>query len=127
MVPRSNSSVWYRIVRLRDDLLKVNINLPLILKIKLGNGQTTSFWHDTWAGGSTSHVLFPHLHKLDVNPNCYVSERCPVSTVSAPVIPASHLIDVGLANPNFLPGLLFNWAWHKEPRTSPEPEELTNL
>nr|GEV57985.1 putative RNA-directed DNA polymerase, eukaryota, reverse transcriptase zinc-binding domain protein [Tanacetum cinerariifolium] len=49
---RSNSSVWYHIVRLRDDLLKVNINLPSIFKIKLGNGQTTSFLHDTWAGGS---------------------------------------------------------------------------
>ncbi|GKD51405.1 hypothetical protein Tco_1280381 [Tanacetum coccineum] len=121
---RSNSSVWYHIVRLRDDLLKVNINLPSIFKIKLGIGQTTSFWHDTWAGGSTLHILFPRLHKLDVNPNCFVSERCPVSNVSAPV---SHLIDIGSANPNFPPGLLFNWAWRRELRTSPELEELTNL
>ncbi|GJZ25130.1 zinc finger, CCHC-type containing protein [Tanacetum coccineum] len=28
-------------------------------------------------GGLTLQTLFPRLHKLDVNPNCYVSERCP--------------------------------------------------
>ncbi|GKC05320.1 RNA-directed DNA polymerase, eukaryota, reverse transcriptase zinc-binding domain protein [Tanacetum coccineum] len=82
----------------------------------IGIGQQTSFWHDTWAGGSTLHILFPRLHKLDVNPNCYVSERCLVSNVSAPI---SHLIDIGSANPNSPPGLLFNWAWRREPRTFP--------
>ena len=124
---RSNSGVWYHIVRLRHDLLKVNINLSSIFKIKLGNGQTASFWHDTWSGGPTLHVLFPQLHKLDVNPNCYVSERCPISIVSAHAIPVSHHLDVGSTNPNSPPGLLFNWAWRREPRTSPELEELTNL
>nr|GFB34609.1 RNA-directed DNA polymerase, eukaryota, reverse transcriptase zinc-binding domain protein [Tanacetum cinerariifolium] len=99
---RSNSGVWYHIVRLRDDLFKININLPSIFKIKLGNGQTTSFWHDTYAGGLTFHILFPRLHKLDVNPNCYVTERCSLSNVLASV---SHLIDIGSANPN-PPGLL---------------------
>ncbi|GJT34359.1 RNA-directed DNA polymerase, eukaryota, reverse transcriptase zinc-binding domain protein [Tanacetum coccineum] len=71
--------------------------------------------------------MFPRLHKLDVNPNCYVSERCPVSNVLALVIPVSHLIDVGSANSNSPPHLLFNWAWRLEPRTSLELVELTNL
>ncbi|GKE73050.1 hypothetical protein Tco_1535091, partial [Tanacetum coccineum] len=53
-------------------------------------------------GGSTLPVLLSRLHKLDVNLNCYVSERCPVSSL---VIPASHHIDVGLANPDSPPGL----------------------
>ncbi|GKB03316.1 RNA-directed DNA polymerase, eukaryota, reverse transcriptase zinc-binding domain protein [Tanacetum coccineum] len=81
-----------KVYKVRDDLLKVNINLPSIFKIKLGNGQTTSFWHDTWAGALVS-----------------------------------HLIDIGSANPNSPPRLLFNWAWRREPRTFPELEELTNL
>ncbi|GJV81329.1 RNA-directed DNA polymerase, eukaryota, reverse transcriptase zinc-binding domain protein [Tanacetum coccineum] len=43
------------------------------------------------------------------------------------IAPISHLIDIGSANPNSPPGLLFNWAWRREPRTFPELEELTNL
>ncbi|PWA52455.1 cytochrome P450 [Artemisia annua] len=87
---RSNSGVWYQIVKLRSDLLKVNINLPSIFKIKLGNGQSTSFWHDPWIGGSPLKDSFPRLYRLDTNPNCNVFDRKPsVLTSPAVIVPVS--------------------------------------
>lgn len=42
------SGVWKQIVNLENDLGKVNVNLPSLFKIKIGNGEKTSFWHDNW-------------------------------------------------------------------------------
>ncbi|PWA85806.1 RNA-directed DNA polymerase, eukaryota, Reverse transcriptase zinc-binding domain protein [Artemisia annua] len=47
------SGTWSQIIKLKDDLSTININLPMLFKKKIGNGQATSFWHDNWLGGST--------------------------------------------------------------------------
>ncbi|GJW58510.1 putative RNA-directed DNA polymerase [Tanacetum coccineum] len=43
---KSNSGPWYHIMKLKDDLLGLEINLPSLFKRKLENGQKISFWHD---------------------------------------------------------------------------------
>ncbi|GKD52922.1 putative RNA-directed DNA polymerase, partial [Tanacetum coccineum] len=121
---RSNFGVWHQIVKLRNDLLKVNINLPSIFKIKLGNGQSTSFWHDPWIGGSPLEDSFPRLYRLDTNPNCNVFDRKPTDIVH---VSSNHLVSFGPEDTTSPPGLLFQWAWRREPRTTPELEELANL
>ncbi|GJT19944.1 RNA-directed DNA polymerase, eukaryota, reverse transcriptase zinc-binding domain protein [Tanacetum coccineum] len=121
---RLNFGVWYQIVKLRNDFLKVNINLPSIFKIKLGNGQSTSFWHDPWIGGSPLEDSFPRLYRLDTNPNCNVFYRKPTDIVH---VSSDHLVSFGPEDTTSPPGLLFQWAWRREPRTTPELEELANL
>ncbi|GJR77131.1 putative RNA-directed DNA polymerase, partial [Tanacetum coccineum] len=49
---RSKSGPWFRIAKLKEDLCKVGIDLPIIFKKKIGNGCDTRFWHDNWLGGS---------------------------------------------------------------------------
>ncbi|GKB24266.1 RNA-directed DNA polymerase, eukaryota, reverse transcriptase zinc-binding domain protein [Tanacetum coccineum] len=58
------SDTWSEIIKLKDDLSKININLSRIFKKKIGNGQTTSFWHDNWLGGSNLHETFPCLRAI---------------------------------------------------------------
>ena len=43
---KSKSCPWFRIAKVKDDLLKVNINLPSIFGKRIGNGCDTLFWHD---------------------------------------------------------------------------------
>ncbi|GJX81572.1 hypothetical protein Tco_0331053 [Tanacetum coccineum] len=121
---RSNLGVWYQIVKLRNDLLKVNINLPSIFKIKLGNGQSTSFWHDSWIGGSPLEDSFPRLYRLDTNPNCNVFDRKLTDIVH---VSSDHLVSFGPEDTTFPLGLLFQWPWREEPSTTPELEALANL
>ncbi|GJY23749.1 hypothetical protein Tco_0397407 [Tanacetum coccineum] len=104
---RSNVGVWYQIVKLKNDLLKVNINLPSIFKIRLGNGQSTSFWHDPWIGGSPLEDSFLRLYRLDTNPNCNVFDRKLTDIVH---VSSDHLVSFGPEDTTSPPGLLFQWA-----------------
>ncbi|GJZ85907.1 RNA-directed DNA polymerase, eukaryota [Tanacetum coccineum] len=44
------SGTWSRIINLKHELTKVGINLPKVFKKKIGDGRSTSFWHDHWLG-----------------------------------------------------------------------------
>ncbi|GJY12743.1 hypothetical protein Tco_0382052, partial [Tanacetum coccineum] len=115
------SGPWYYIKKLKEDLQRNGINLPLMFKRKVGNGQGTSFWNDIWLGGPTLSSSFPRLYRLDANPSCLVSERIP--TASSPSSPIVNSV-IGLSSP---PGLIFHWAWRRDIRTGHELEELNNL
>ncbi|GKB15937.1 putative RNA-directed DNA polymerase [Tanacetum coccineum] len=104
---RPNSGPWYHIAKIKDDLLKVNINLDNIFKIKLGNGQSTSFWNDIWIGDTPLVASFPRLY--------HVTRHSIQSTGN------------GSMSPYFPPGLIFQWVWRREPRPGPETEELISL
>ncbi|GJY70862.1 hypothetical protein Tco_0474565, partial [Tanacetum coccineum] len=64
---KSKSGPWYRIAKLKDDLSKIGIDLPLIFKKKIGDGCSTQFWLDTWLGGSPLKDTVPRLFRLDSN------------------------------------------------------------
>ncbi|GJT11855.1 RNA-directed DNA polymerase, eukaryota, reverse transcriptase zinc-binding domain protein [Tanacetum coccineum] len=42
-------------------------------------------------------------------------------------VSSNHLVSFGPEDTTSPPGLLFQWAWRREPRTTPELEELANL
>ncbi|GKF62050.1 hypothetical protein Tco_0182104, partial [Tanacetum coccineum] len=78
---RPNSRPWYHIAKIKDDLLKVNINLDNIFKIKLRNGQSTSFWNNIWISDTPLVASFPRLYRLDINPDYLVCDRNPTAHV----------------------------------------------
>ncbi|GJT51276.1 hypothetical protein Tco_0977433 [Tanacetum coccineum] len=126
---RPNSGPWYHIAKIKDDLLKVNINLDNIFKIKLGNGQSTSFWNDIWIGDTPLVASFPRLYRLDINPDCLVCDRNP--TAHVPLSSLATTSDVtrhsiqstgnGSMSPYFPPWAnLSNGMWRREPRLAPQ-------
>lgn len=40
---------------------------------KIGNGETISFWHDTWAGDCSLQTLFWDLFEICNQPDCSVA------------------------------------------------------
>nr|GFA67708.1 RNA-directed DNA polymerase, eukaryota, reverse transcriptase zinc-binding domain protein [Tanacetum cinerariifolium] len=54
-------SIWLVIVHEMKVLKKQGINI----KIKLGNGENTSFWDDIWRGDSAFKYLYPKLYALE--------------------------------------------------------------
>ncbi|GKD04387.1 putative RNA-directed DNA polymerase, eukaryota, reverse transcriptase zinc-binding domain protein [Tanacetum coccineum] len=125
---KSKSGPWFRIAKIKDDLLKVNINLPSIFKKKIGNGCNTLFWHDNWLGGSNLKATFPRLFHLETNPSCLVRDRtpsyiplnittAPLTTFASPITPGSPLNT----------SLVFNWAWNRPIRSEEELNELSGL
>nr|GEU58955.1 RNA-directed DNA polymerase, eukaryota, reverse transcriptase zinc-binding domain protein [Tanacetum cinerariifolium] len=134
---KSNSGPWYHIMKLKDDLCEVGINLPSIFKRKLENGQPTSFWHANWLGGFPLCESFPCLYRLDSNPDCLVIERSPTvrdNPLNTPTFVVSnaanataHIRESGLVGRESPPRLSFHWAWQRNLRSAPELDELKNL
>ncbi|GJT58545.1 RNA-directed DNA polymerase, eukaryota, reverse transcriptase zinc-binding domain protein [Tanacetum coccineum] len=125
---KSKSGLWFRITRIKDDLLKVNINLPSIFKKRIGNGCDTLFWHDNWLGGSNLKATFPRLFRLETKPSCLVRDQTPsyipLNTIIAPSTAfASTTTHVAPLNRN----LVFKWAWNRPIRSEEELNELSGL
>ncbi|PWA97495.1 RNA-directed DNA polymerase, eukaryota, Reverse transcriptase zinc-binding domain protein [Artemisia annua] len=121
---KPNSGPWYLIMKLKDDLLKLGINLTSRFKRKVENGRNTSFWKDNWLAGSPLCVMFPRLYRLDSNPNCKVNERSPTVLVpNSGFTQASSSISspMGFIPP---PDLRFQWDWTSELLNSWEFEDL---
>ncbi|GJX97779.1 RNA-directed DNA polymerase, eukaryota, reverse transcriptase zinc-binding domain protein [Tanacetum coccineum] len=107
----TSSGLWSRIMKLKTDLNLIGIDLPMLFKKKVGNGQNTRFWHDNWLGGLDGHVT-GHGH---------VTDSCP-----GPGRVTSSVIHPNSFQPTPV-GLSFNWAWIKRPYTVGEREELVIL
>ncbi|GKB41679.1 hypothetical protein Tco_0886621 [Tanacetum coccineum] len=113
---RSKSGPWFRIAKLKEDLCKVGIDLPIIFKKKIGNGCNTRFWRDNWLGGSPLKVDFPRLFRLDSNPQCLVCNRSPTFHPLA----STHVApDFSVTRPLPQTGLEFHWAWRRPIRSGP--------
>ncbi|PWA50966.1 RNA-directed DNA polymerase, eukaryota, Reverse transcriptase zinc-binding domain protein [Artemisia annua] len=56
-------------------------------KLKIGNGESKSFWKDIWVGSSPLCNAFPRLFRLESHPLCRVCDRVPtvISSTSVPV------------------------------------------
>ncbi|GJY14724.1 putative RNA-directed DNA polymerase, eukaryota, reverse transcriptase zinc-binding domain protein [Tanacetum coccineum] len=133
---------WSHIINLKSDLLKVDINLPMLFKRKIGDGQTTRFWHDNWLGGPNLQETFPCLYRLELNPNCLVCKR----TISTPQNSNATAIFshprltiatnfTSIANtpinqpPRSIPflGICPSWALRRRIRSQAETTELNDL
>ncbi|GJT14415.1 putative RNA-directed DNA polymerase, eukaryota, reverse transcriptase zinc-binding domain protein [Tanacetum coccineum] len=88
----TSSGLWLRIMKLKTDLNLIGIDLPMLFKKKVGNGQNTRFWHDNWLGGVSLHTFFPWLYRLESNPNYLVCER---NTTASPHQLVGHVTGHG--------------------------------
>ncbi|GJS89127.1 RNA-directed DNA polymerase, eukaryota, reverse transcriptase zinc-binding domain protein [Tanacetum coccineum] len=121
---KANSGLWYHIMKLKDDLATLEINLSSLFMKKVENGNDTSFWHDKWMDGDPLCASFPRLYRLESNKCCCVSDRCPTPRgydIEPLIVDFGPL---GLDNP---PGLNFHWAWCRSIRSINEVEEHNNL
>ncbi|GJR52601.1 hypothetical protein Tco_1403122, partial [Tanacetum coccineum] len=111
---KANTGPWYHIMKLKDDLATLEINLSSLFMKKVENGNDTSFWHGKWMGEDPLCVSFPRLCRLESNKCCSVSDRCPIAR-GCDILPL--IIDfgpLGLDNPL---GLKFHWVWCRSIRS----------
>nr|GEU89646.1 hypothetical protein [Tanacetum cinerariifolium] len=52
-------------------------------KIRVGNGMSTSFWHDQWLGDSCLRLSYPRIFALENNKVCTVAAKMSASFVSS--------------------------------------------
>ncbi|PWA73804.1 cytochrome P450 [Artemisia annua] len=112
----------------KNDLLNLGIDMSLIFKKKIGNGNHTRFWMDNWVGGGPLKLSFPRLYRLDTNQQCVVSDRAPTfhqhyATTSAPIATDSSQIGPSASHV----GLVYNWSWLWPIRSGPDLAELEDL
>ncbi|GJS44128.1 DNA-directed DNA polymerase [Tanacetum coccineum] len=93
------SSLWCQIVKLGNDLTTHGIDLPLIFKRKIGNGQDTLL-----ARHMDCHLLGP----FEFGPNGSTNSNL----VQPPMLPR---------------GVEFQWSWYRTPRSPNELQELNGL
>ncbi|GJU20006.1 hypothetical protein Tco_1153348 [Tanacetum coccineum] len=133
----SKAGPWFRITKLKNDLSELGIDLPLMFKKKLGNGEDTRFWLDIWVGNSTLKDSYPRLFHLESIQDCRVRVRAPTlhvaasrnATVSSIPFGHNHQPDPPTGLPididPILPlGLFFHWQWQRQLRSSAELMKL---
>ncbi|GJT05143.1 putative RNA-directed DNA polymerase, eukaryota, reverse transcriptase zinc-binding domain protein [Tanacetum coccineum] len=86
---RNKSGAWYQIAKLNQDLTSYGIDLHTLFRLKIGNGESTSFWKDVWVGNSPLCNAFPRLFRLELHPLCRVCDRVPTLT-SSTFVPVNH-------------------------------------
>lgn len=101
--------------------------MPLIFKKKIGNRESTRFWLDNWLGGPTLKETFPHIFRLDNQPNCLVCDRVP-DTNNRPrdantLSPNTPIHSIN----NLPPNLHFTWAWTRPIRSNIEQAEIVDI
>ncbi|GJQ90434.1 RNA-directed DNA polymerase, eukaryota [Tanacetum coccineum] len=47
------------------ELRKIGVNVSEWIRLKLGNGESTSFWYDNWSGSGAAKDTFPRLFALE--------------------------------------------------------------
>nr|GEW43437.1 RNA-directed DNA polymerase, eukaryota [Tanacetum cinerariifolium] len=58
-------SCWTSILKEVKELQKDGVNVFDWIRIKLGNGESASFWHDNWSGAGVVKDLFPRIFALE--------------------------------------------------------------
>ncbi|PWA42072.1 reverse transcriptase domain, Zinc finger, CCHC-type, Isoprenoid synthase domain protein [Artemisia annua] len=88
--PSYKGGPWHHIIKLKEDLHPYGLNLELVFKRRVVNGQATRFLLDPWIGGPLLCDSFPRLFRLKSNSECMVIDRAPKPT--AIVSPLYHLL-----------------------------------
>ena len=102
---KNKRSTWSRIVNTYKDFDRVNLPLNNLLTKIIGRGDNTRFWNDVWCDSCSLAEKYPRLAALDMNQNCWVSER------------------VRKTNN----GLEFRWNWRRAIREGREAAEVVEI
>nr|GFA23309.1 RNA-directed DNA polymerase, eukaryota, reverse transcriptase zinc-binding domain protein [Tanacetum cinerariifolium] len=63
---------WTSIVKEARYLKGTSINVVDLIRLKLGNGDSSSFWEDKWYAGGVIKELFPRLYALELHKHATV-------------------------------------------------------
>nr|GFA55635.1 RNA-directed DNA polymerase, eukaryota, reverse transcriptase zinc-binding domain protein [Tanacetum cinerariifolium] len=77
------SLLWSSIIKECNSLKSQGLDLISHCKIRVGNGMSTSFWHDQWLGDSCLRLSYPRLFALKNNKVCTVAAKMSASFVSS--------------------------------------------
>nr|GEX70371.1 RNA-directed DNA polymerase, eukaryota, reverse transcriptase zinc-binding domain protein [Tanacetum cinerariifolium] len=71
----SKKATWIKWSNVLADKAKggLGVNVMNYVRLKLGNGQSTSFWEDNWINGGVLKDVFPRLYALEMCKKVYVS------------------------------------------------------
>ncbi|KAJ0834798.1 putative reverse transcriptase zinc-binding domain-containing protein [Helianthus annuus] len=101
------TGVWNNIIKKEASLRETDIHLNKLFKCKVGSGSEVQFWTDVWASDIPFKMIFPSLYMLEKFKGCSVRER---------------LLDMDTNN-----GYGVNWCWLRNPFSSQECTELSEL
>ncbi|KAL9683503.1 hypothetical protein QQ045_015325 [Rhodiola kirilowii] len=68
------SKTWKDIIKSVQGNSEIALAFKKGLKLKLGNGSSTSFWHDVWLGDKSIKAQYPKLFLLAINNSASVRE-----------------------------------------------------
>nr|GEW55854.1 RNA-directed DNA polymerase, eukaryota, reverse transcriptase zinc-binding domain protein [Tanacetum cinerariifolium] len=68
-------SCWITIVNEVKELQKQCVNVLDCMRLKLGNGESASFWNDNWSGVGAAKDLYPRLFALENHNEVSVSSK----------------------------------------------------
>nr|GEY24798.1 RNA-directed DNA polymerase, eukaryota, reverse transcriptase zinc-binding domain protein [Tanacetum cinerariifolium] len=74
-VKTGSRSCWLNIVHEAEIFTQKGITLRDFMRIKLGNGENTSFWEDCWIEGDSLRNRFPRLYNLESCKRITVGEK----------------------------------------------------
>ncbi|GJS62333.1 RNA-directed DNA polymerase, eukaryota [Tanacetum coccineum] len=72
---------WMSIVKEVKVLKGRGVNVLDFIRLKLGNGESSSFWDDKWYEGGVIKELFPRLYALETYKNATVSMKLMASSI----------------------------------------------
>ncbi|XP_071694663.1 uncharacterized protein [Rutidosis leptorrhynchoides] len=103
----SSSGLWYNIFLAGITIEDLNVPFKSAFVKIIGDGSTTSFWQEQWAGNFTLSEKFPRLYRLENVKNCSIQDRIVFSES----------------------GTSFTWDWVRQPsgRTGSELLELSTI
>ncbi|KAJ0450914.1 putative RNA-directed DNA polymerase [Helianthus annuus] len=102
---KSLTGVWKSIVGVEGDFSKIGIDVNKSLRSKVGSGNKTMFWLDTWATSGSLKDEFPLSYNLAKNKRNSVQQN--------------YKLNQG--------GVLWDWKWSRLPTSSEEKKEWEAL
>ncbi|GJZ71370.1 RNA-directed DNA polymerase, eukaryota [Tanacetum coccineum] len=79
--PSNHSSIWFSILRENRLLNSKGFDFGARCKKRVGDGQSTRFWHHNWVSEIPLRVRFPHLFALDTNKEASVASKLGSSSI----------------------------------------------
>ncbi|GJU25591.1 RNA-directed DNA polymerase, eukaryota, reverse transcriptase zinc-binding domain protein [Tanacetum coccineum] len=123
VITRAGSkSCWMNIVHETNALLNKGIDLIKFMRIKLGNGQITSFWEDMWSEGGTLKNRYPRIYALESSKSITVGMKVAHTSLAFSFRRAprggveQEQFDeiVALVNDVILAPISYRWTWTLE-------------
>nr|GEX74792.1 RNA-directed DNA polymerase, eukaryota [Tanacetum cinerariifolium] len=118
---RKSNSLWASIIKEMKSLSAKGLDLLKFMRIKVGNGSSTSFWVDKWCIEGVLKDRFPRMYALELDKNVTVADKlsqlAPINdrwiwelenTGDFTVASARKAID-----DKFLPSVLCKTIWNK--------------